>query len=437
MNWLWRLLCSPQWLALLLVLLALNLTVRAVFPQVPSALAGNSTSFTSWLARLPEPWVSFVPLANLGLFDVDHAIEFRLLLALLGWSLTIRLITSILETKKPAQIPLLPFQKALHREVIPEYITDWLARLESKLLRERWQITHMTGPEPEISLLYARRRGWACWWLVFLYLGGLIFLLGLLASALWAWQTESPALVAGQSWQIPSPAQPLNLRLQAITDSAAELAFSNEQDWLLSLQLNRSVLYAGHWYRLSRVGPAVKVAALDTTEHPLVIKPYGEPDNRPAGTPLALTFLFPRSQRYAFIPEYELTLRLDYYPSLPEHGIEEPVFLAQVYQRGGRTLLSDFVRGKEVDWRVDDVHLKLQPDHFAIVQVSYEPGLTLTLVGAAIIVVALLGWLVFHPAQLWLAAVTAQPGNPDAGGVVEMAVVGEAIERLIAGTRQR
>ncbi len=112
-----------------------------------------------------------------------------------------------------------------------------------------------------------------------------------------------------------------------------------------------------------------------------------------------------RLSEHAFtVARPPLVFRAVSYPSLPERGILNPVFLVEAYRgEGGEPVASQIVE-QEGTVTVDGVTLALRRERFALLDASYLPGLPLWLAGALLTTLGLwlLAWAERSECWLWL-----------------------------------
>ncbi len=96
---------------------------------------------------------------------------------------------------------------------------------------------------------------------------------------------------------------------------------------------------------------------------------------------LHLLFRQTQAEQEFALPSANLSFRVVSYPSLPEQGIDVPVFLVEVYEGGAPApALTDFVVDKAT-LRLNGSTLELWRDRYAIIEAAYLPGLVLLLLG--------------------------------------------------------
>ena len=171
----WRVATSGALLAALFLITAAVLAVSTWFPQIPP------DDPIAYARQLSEAQARFGEttslLQGLGLFTIVHSISFRVLLALLGGCLLLRLVEQIDRLHDGHQLrePTAEWREVPHSD---------LSRLADALRRRWYRVLD------EASLLQVDRWPWAGALLPLSHLGALLLLSGLLLAYLWGWRVD-------------------------------------------------------------------------------------------------------------------------------------------------------------------------------------------------------------------------------------------------------
>jgi len=156
------------------------------------------------------------------------------------------------------------------------------------------------------------------------------------------------------------------------------------------------------WIALRSAGPALQAAARDSRGRPLLLQSL-EPGSEgglsqgEVGEEVHLLFRQTQPEQEFALPSANLTFRVVSYSSLPEQGINVPVFLVEVYKGDeSAPALSEFVV-ENATLALSGLTLDLQRDRYAIVEAAYLPGLIPMLFGGLAILGGVIVSLWCHP----------------------------------------
>jgi hypothetical protein len=258
------------------------------------------------------------------------------------------------------------------------------------------------------------------------YAGTLVLLAGLFLNSMAGWRATEIALAPGSSTALGRPDAPL-LLLEDLTGSEAdptarislispESAESRVLDGAQSsapggdkptsaglIATGQPSRWGNLWIALRSAGPAMQASAKDGRGRPLLLQ-FLEPDNaarlsQAEGVSEEVHLLFrPTQAEQEFaLPSSNLSFRVVSYPSLPEQGIDVPVFLVEVYEGDAPApALSDFVVDEAI-LVLNGSTLEFRRDRYAIVEAAYLPGLVPLLLGGLAILAGVILSLWSHP----------------------------------------
>jgi hypothetical protein len=225
------------------------------------------------------------------------------------------------------------------------------------------------------------------------YAGALILLAGLLLNGLAGWRTAEIALAPGGSTALGRAGAPW-LSLEELTGSElnpiARIGLAGREN---ETPASTGLAAAGHpirrgnlWIALRFAGPALQASAKDSRGRPLLLQSLKPGDagglsEGEVGEEVHLLFGQTDVEQEFALPSANLTFRVVSYPSLPERGINVPVFLIEVYEGDEPApALSDFVEDKAI-LVLNGSTLDLRRDRYATVEAAYLPGLLPLLLG--------------------------------------------------------
>jgi hypothetical protein len=352
LDTLWYVGSAAETLMTLLALLAVTLGVSAIFPQLPASLQGAAAD--RWLASTAANYAGTGQiLRQVGAFSVSQSAWLRALLAALVFNVALRLAIQ----------------------------ASTLARLiryrRGSVTAAQFPISHQPSTIPQtVGPLLA-------------YSGMLILVSGLFVNSLMGWQATGVALAPGSSIAM-GPTGTYRLSLEELAGSeanpVARIGLASSEDAAHSstseISAGRPVRGANLWIALRAAGAALQARARDGRGRPLLLQSL-EPGLQQGEVSEEIHLLFRQTQaeQEFALPSANLSFRVVSYPSLPEKGIETPVFLVEAYQgEDPAPVLSDLVVDKAI-LVLEGTTLELVRDRYAIVDASYMPGLTLFFLG--------------------------------------------------------
>jgi hypothetical protein len=373
----------------LLVLLAVTLAVALILPQQPAGLEGSAAE--RWLATMAAGYRGFGPfLRTAGLFDVLGGLWLRILLGVLAFNLALRLADQIqliarAQRDQPADPG--PPPGAFRQEIALAGPSDAVLPLLQEALNRRYRPVVAAD---DGTHLYAERRRYGLFGPLLLFLGPLLLLAGLLINGMAGWRAADVALVPGSSQPL-GQGTGFEVKLEGITGtephtaSRVTVAQTGGAGKTAGIAPLRPARWGNLWIIQRATGPALAVTARDSRGRALIIQSLGT-DGQVAER-LVVPFRPTQTEQGFAVPTRSLVFRAVSYPSLPERGIDRPVFLVEAYRGDAAVpILSALVEDKATLRLPDgDTVFELSRDHYATLEAAYLPGGLLLLLGGLLI----------------------------------------------------
>jgi hypothetical protein len=407
LDTLWYASSATDALMVLLALLAVTVGIAAVFPQQPPGLQGATAE--RWLSSTSAnyPGAGQI-LREVGAFTIFGSPWLRVLMAALAFNVALRLAIQASTLAKYGRFMNHPYapptSPAQSRAPSEERGQDKAETADGK--------TETTVPATVGSLLA--------------YAGTLVLLAGLFLNSIAGWRATEIALAPGGNTTLGRADAP-RLFLEELTgsetdptariglsslESAESRVLGGAQSSALGgdkstsagqVAAGRPMRWGNLWVALRSAGPALQATAKDSRGRPLLLQSL-EPGNggglsQAEGVSPEVHLLFRQTQaeQEFALPSSSLSFRVVSYPSLPEQGIDVPVFLVEVYEGDAPApALSDFVVDKAT-LVLNGSTLDLRRDRYAIVEAAYLPGLVPLLLGGLAILVGVILTLWSHP----------------------------------------
>jgi hypothetical protein len=362
---LWYAGSALETLVVLLALLAVTIGAAALFPQQSPALQGAAAE--RWLASTASGYPGLGSfLRQIGAFNISGSLWLRILTAALAFNVALRL--------------------AIQAAALAQLIRD----------RRRASLPVETAPPDEQHAGEPHSTFSATAGPLLAYAGTLILLAGLFLNGIAGWRTAEIALASGGSTALGRPSAPW-VSLEELTGSEqhpiARIGLAdgeNKKPTSIGLAAaGQPIRWGNFWIALRSAGPALQAAAKDSRGRPLLLQALEPGDagglsQGEVSEEVNLLFRQTEAEQEFALPSANLTFRVVSYPSLPERGINVPVFLIEVYEGDEPApALSDFVVDKAI-LVLNGSTLDLRRDRYATVEAAYLPGL----------IPFLLGWLV-------------------------------------------
>jgi hypothetical protein len=244
------------------------------------------------------------------------------------------------------------------------------------------------------------------------YLGVLLILAAGLVAHWWGWAGEPVELALGETRALGPDGDP-TVRLEQIevvpgadgtvaglTSTLAAVEGDGGADSVRVSMGRRSRLADLALYQLG-YGPAVRVVARDTGGNALRLQPMVlDPEPR---TVARVSFSGRQQEHLLAVPQANMVVRLVHYPSLTARGIPGPVLHVRV-ERGidGLSLAEEFLTEGRQLW-VGDVTLDIGFEYYVVIRAAREPHLPLAALGAALIVLGVIGFVAWPERRAWVA----------------------------------
>jgi hypothetical protein len=343
--------CSAlETLMVVLALLAFTAGVAGVFPQQPAGLQGGAAD--RWLASAAGSYPGAGQfLRRAGVFAVFEGPWLRLLLAALAFNIALRLaiqagaLAQLLRGRRYAS-----------------------SRAQSAFRNLQSAIPATVGP-------------------LLAFAGALLLLAGLLLSSVAGWSATEIALAPGASNALGQTSAP-RLTLEELTGSdrypIARIGMAGNGDGQPArageVAFGRPVRRGSLWIALRSAGQALQASARDRRGEPLLLQSLepgsaGGLEQGAVSEEIHLLFRQTQAEQEFALPSANLSFRVVSYPSLPEKGIETPVFLVEAYRGDDPApVASDLVVDKAT-LVLNGATFDLLRDRYAIVDVAFLPGL--------------------------------------------------------------
>jgi hypothetical protein len=353
----WYATTATETLMVLLALLAVTLGIAGIFPQQPLGL--ERAAAERWLASSIVNYQGVGQLlGQVGVFTVFGSPWLRLLLAALAFSLALRL--------------------AIQAGILARLVRSRQDRSTPPASGREETETANDKTGPAVSAVVGP---------LLAYAGALILLAGLFLNSVTGWRATEIALAPGGSSALGRTGAP-RLSLEELSGSesnpVARIGLSSEEDDTptgAGLVAAAQPIYRERlWIALRSAGPALKATARDSHGKPLLLQSL-EPNNAgglgqgEVSEEVHLLFQQTQAEQEFALPSADLSILVVNYPSLPEQGIDVPVFLVDAYQGDEQApTLSDLVIDSAV-LALKGVTLELRRDRYAIIEAAYLPGL--------------------------------------------------------------
>ena len=403
LSYLWRFWASERVSGALFVLVLLAGLLMLTFPQKPAGIEGNPAAYGRWLAdvrsRLGEQHELF---HSLGLLDVGHSFGLRLLCALLAFNA----ILGLAEYASRLQIAL------RHRSQEPEERQEWripsaisgsLSRLSAYLERRGWLIQ---SPEEGIEFV-GWRFPWGGLFILLVYAGLVLTLLGLAANDRWGWLAANLPVSEGQVLSI-GHGKNFDLRNDGVQVAAGAsrrlgpgwsslvAVLSDGQDLAkFRLQGAWPRYFRGLLFRQTGYGPSFLIDAVTGDGQPVALSVRPSSPNGRSGT--ELRFRDTGDEGYLLVPTANLTFRLTYYANAPWQNVDGPVIHIQAIRSGQAEPVWEASVQGDGSWDYQGITYRARSQYYAILRIDFVPGLLVSVGGLLMLLVGLIGASVSPP----------------------------------------
>jgi len=352
----WQVATSDGLLIALLLSLAACLAVAPWLRQMPP---GDPIAYAQWLSEMQARFgEATAPMQSLGLFAITSSPGFRILLALLGGCLLLRLVES--------------GDRLRQAQKIAEPGGEW-----RQLAGARWPdvIDDLRGQRYRVlnepPLLQADRWPVADLFPLLAYGGALLLLVGLLVANLWGWRVEGVIVRSGERVALPGA------------------------KWVETYGEAHNVTHSpGIVTLVEQRGPGVQASATDNAGHPLPLQQTTGAD------PVAQLKMALAEDQYFAIPEAQLVIRL---ASRSNNGSDAHTpLLVQVYRSPPGQLTTETIIEGDTQLPVEGVTLNFASTPYTRLAATFNPGRWPTGVGLLLLVIGLLGSIVWPVRRFWL-----------------------------------
>jgi hypothetical protein len=407
---LWRMASGKTTRLVLLALLALSLVLGGLLPQLPAADVVDTATANRWLSTTVTRYGTLgTPLRAVGLFDIAHALWFRLLLALLAFHLLLSAVeaTQTAWAALSSRRPPLPPSDAPHEASasLPPPLRKAVDAVRSQLAASGLRVLgeDLEEETPTGAFLYADRARIGVLGPLLGNVGALLLLLGLFINSAWGWQTADLLLAPEQEIALGHDTG-LRLRLEeaASTADSGQIVFldGSGQAITRSLGFAHPARSGGIGVHQKGEGPALMVIGWDETGQPISLQPLTAEGT--AGDTVSLIFDQPQAERHITVPDLNLALRIVAQPSPSKGQADRITFVVQGYRRGrSQPTFRSHVREDSKLLMEGGARIILKPERYAVLQVTHAPGLVLLLAGGLLILLGVTVPLIWPALQVW------------------------------------
>jgi hypothetical protein len=376
-----------------LLLLAATLALSYIYPQVSAYVRSDPMTYEEWLSTVQVHYRRWTPfLRTLGLFHVRDTPWFRVLLALLALVLLVSLADQVDRLAEERHVQ---HTESFYEHDSLELSSDLAPSEAVARIREAWMglgIRARDGDEPGIVHLHAQQRAWAGADIVLTYLGALFLVAALAVNARWGWRQLGVQVYPDRPIYLGPEASHRLTLVEASADSSSATILVDGRG-PLPISSDRSNGGMAYNYELTEQGgPLVNVSAQASSGDSLSVSEYALRPERQSTLSLAFSAFGSEDQtvRLFILPEEKVVVRLEWL-NPEEAGTEPPRFRQWVFEQGGQTLVGTSevaVSGGSATTEIGGVTYLWQVSSYAVLNVAYQPGLSVLSAGA---VLALLG----------------------------------------------
>ncbi len=376
----WRFLTGDRFLAIVITVVAVLLTLSTRLPQTPH---NDPVAYSRWLSETQQRFGSFTaPLITLGLFSITDSFLFRFALALLGLCCTLRLMDCIEQLRAIDRVPEQPT-----RPMVDRLIEVDLATAQSRLKGYRIR-SHADGI---VADRWVRPALIAA---LLSYGGTLVILIGLVLGAFVDFRVDNLALEPNSVTAIPDT--PYSIRLDAIDNGRASMALLNQTEVASRGQAayQEPFIGSGLSIYLDSIGPALVVSATRTVSGTLNLQITADDPLQPEKL---LAFTADRQEGFVAAPDAGIVLRI---------GIVNPdQYNVQAYQSASGNILTSGVIAPGSTLVVSQTTFVFQPSAFMTVSAVNQPSHWVILPAWIITLLGLFGVMARPARRVWLQAV--------------------------------
>ena len=376
----WDGLTSNELLAVVLLAMALVFALAAWLPQSPDG-AGDPVAFSRWRGETQIRFGNlFALLQQVGLFSLERGPILRALIAGLALCLSLRLVESLQSAWRARHSP-----QPLGRAPLAILTELSFGDVAAYLRRQRFRVA------AEGETVYADRFPVATAGQIATYLGALLIIAGLAISSATGWRVSNLTLGPGQLAAI-GHGSPYSLRLDALDSNlTGQITLLKETDAVAqgTVAIGRPVRQGDLAVFLVGAGPAVRASATFTDGQLLRLQASAASAPAPE-----LLFLLTQDEpdRYIGAPEAGLVVRV----SRSTDNLQ-PLHV-QVYRSNTGNIAFEGDVPSDTLVTVENASFSLRPESFAVLAITRDTGLSVTLMGAIFLALGLVT-AAFWPAR--------------------------------------
>jgi hypothetical protein len=368
----WNSLTNNTSLAVVLLAIALTLAVAAWLPQSPDA-ASDPVAFSRWRGETQTRLgSSFTLLQQAGLFSVERGPVLRVLLSVLALCLSLRLLDSLKAAWRARRSPQQPPHTSFERTT--EQSLDGIA---AALRKRRFRVIQ------EGNMLLADRFPAADAGQIAIHLGALLIVISLAISSAAGWRMTNMTLGPEQMAAL-GHGTPYSLRLDALTPNlTGRITLLKEAEATVESELavGQPMRWGDLAVFITGIGPAIRASATFTDGQLLRLQASAA---SPPAAELLLLLTRDDPDRYIGAPDAGLVLRLS-----RGTGDSQAIHV-QVYRRNTGSIVFEGDLPSKTVISAENANFTLAPEVFAILTITRDPGLPITLAGALILALGLL-----------------------------------------------
>lgn len=411
---LWRWCSSRGALLVFLLVLAAALALSHILPQIPAHIRSDPSTYQEWLSPVRAQfrgWTSF--LEAIGAFHVRGTAWFHLLLACLTLVL---LVSGAEQVNRLLHVRTMEQPEGFYEQLEGSALSSMLPAEQTADCLEQALVdlglrVHRHEIESRIYL-HGSRRTWASLDSIAVYMGALLVILSLAIDSRWGWQQTDihllpslPVLVGYQDSHQIELVDAHALPTTAYIDVGSGQRIPLEQD--------RATYHRRYDYVLTQKGGfLLQVTARGADDKTLALSEYTvRPENK-----TRLSFAFDPStvrdepDRLFIVPDKKLVVRIEWIGQ--ELTSEAPRRFRQwVFEQGGQDLIGETqveIADSTASSQIDGTIYTWTLTQYAVIDAAYQPGRPLFGIGAALVLVGLLGQMIPRH-QVWGIVTPAEP----------------------------
>lgn len=401
---LWHVLGVPQTSIAVAGLMALALALRSLIPQMPPEAEANPQA---WMALLPGILSrSSGAFHALGLFRVDNALWFHILLALTGLALFVRGYESAElawcvrrgkglagAERPPRMVPIDSLGSPLPQDEV-------LSRVRRILVEGRFQ----TIGAPSDTIVIAARWPLLLWTSPLAHVALLVALASLTVTAVLDWRPTDWRPVPGERLEVGhGTSYTLRLDSIAMQPSAGgqrwnhkSLVTWSEGDDVLGqhqVSIGKPATHRGIAVHLVDIVPSVQLRGWDHMGRPLAFQAEGQEVGAPGK--VDVTFSSVEARPLIYLPDQDRLLALAFAPNCPAGRPALTLGLASISDQQTPYQAETEILHQSGDVTLSGLHLEVDLSYRPILRVGHYPASSVTLASLMLALCGLAtGWAV-------------------------------------------